>query len=146
MAEENPLVGDHEVAAILHALQPYHTLMRRARPTLPGVVVRVPAERVATVKRTALMAAWFEQMRQIVSRDPAERSLWTRYWVTMGARPGTREGSLEWRREVAERARCGSEVAARMIEAIRHRDDALAALARLAAHRAVIPLDVPGID
>ena len=131
-------------AAILHALAPYHALMRRADPGQPVTVAHVPTRRVVAIRRVAVMTAWFEQMREIAARDPIERSAWMRYWITIGSRTGTRQDSAEWQREVQARAERGSAVAARIVEAVRRRDQAMAALDRVVDH-AVVALDVPGI-
>ena len=59
-------------AAILHALEPYHALIRRADPSRPVVVLHLPADRVTAVRQRAVMSAWCEQMEQMVNMGMAE--------------------------------------------------------------------------
>jgi hypothetical protein len=132
-------------AAILHALAPYHELLRQAAPTRVAAELRLPAGRVATVRRAAIMRAWLDHVRQIVSGDHAELGSWTRYWSAVSAPTGTREDSLAWQREVEARAGRGSPIAARVLEAVSERNDALHALDRKTARRTVIRVRVPGI-
>jgi hypothetical protein len=133
-------------AAILHALEPYHALIRRADPTRPAVVRRLPADRVIAVRQRAVMSAWSEQMEQIVARDRVELGEWLRYWITARSSAGTREDDfITWQQKVTRRAEAGSEAAARVIESIRQRDQAMAALAAGAAPPAVFVVHVPGV-
>ena len=131
-------------AAILHALEPYHALVCLAIPTLPIVTVRLPAARVSTIRCHAIMMAWFEHMKDIVARDAAEHGAWHRYWTTMTSPMGTQEHSIRWQGGVKERAEAGSEVAGRVADSIRQRDEAMAAIDRAAAHRDIIVVRVPG--
>lgn len=132
-------------AAILHALEPYHALIRRADPTRPVVVLQLPADRVTAVRQHAVMSAWSEQMEQIVARDGVELGEWLRYWITAHSSAGTQEDTITWQQRVTRRAEAGSEAAARVIESIRQRDQAMAALAAGAPQTAVFVVHVPGV-
>ena len=132
-------------AAILHALEPYHALVRLAAPKLPIVTVRLPAARVTTIRRHAVMMAWRELMRDIVTRDGDEHALWHRYWTTITSPGGTQEHSLRWQDGVRARAEAGSEVARRMADSIRQRDHAMAGIDGTAAHLDTIEAHVPGV-
>jgi hypothetical protein len=132
-------------AAILHALEPYHALIRRADPTRPVVVRRLPADRVTAVRQHAVMSAWSEQMEQIVAGDQVELGEWLRYWITVRSSAGTQEDTITWQRRVAKRAEAGSEAAARVVDSVRQRDQAMAALAAGADPPAVFVVHVPGV-
>jgi hypothetical protein len=131
-------------AAILHALEPYHALIRSADPTRPVVVLQLPADRVTAVRQHAVMSAWSAQMEQIVARDGVELGEWLRYWITAHSSVGTREDIIAWQQRVTRRAEAGSEAAARVIESIRQRDQAMAALATGAPRPDVFVVHVPG--
>ena len=132
-------------AAILLALEPYHALIRSADPARPVVVLQLPADRVIAVRQRAVMSAWSEQMEQIVARDGVELGEWLLYSMTVHSSAGTREEDfITWQQKVTRRAEAGSEAAARVIESIRQRDQAMAALAAGAAPPAVFVVHVPG--
>ena len=131
-------------AALLHALEPYHALIRKADPTRPVSALRLPAERVTAVRQDAVMRAWSDQVEQIVARDGVELGEWLRYWITVRSSAGTQQDTVSWLRKVAARAQAGSEGAARVMESIRQRDQALAALSAGAARAAVFVVRVPG--
>ena len=130
-------------AAILHALEPYHALIRRADPSRPVVVLQLAADRVTAVRQRAVMSAWCEQMEHMVARDGVELGEWLRYCITAHSGAGTREDVIAWEQRVIRRAEAASEAAARVLESIRQRDQAMAALAADAA--AVFVVHVPGV-
>jgi hypothetical protein len=130
-------------AAILHALEPYHALIRRAYPTRPVVVLQLPADRVTAVRQHAVMSAWFEQLEQIVARDGVELGEWLRYRITAHSSVGTQEDTITWQQKVTRRAETGSEAAASVIESIQQRDKAISALA---ADAATFVVHVPGVE
>lgn len=132
-------------AAILHALEPYHTLMRRADPTRPVVRLQLAADRVAAVRQRAVMSAWCEQMEQMVARDEVELGDWLQYCITAHSSTGTREDMIAWQERVIGRAEADSEATARVSESIRQRDQAIAALAADAARSPVFVVHVPGV-
>jgi hypothetical protein len=131
-------------AAILHALEPYHALIRKADPARPVSVARLPADRVTAVRQGAVLRAWSDQMEQIVTGDGVELGEWLRYWITVRSSAGTQEDTVTWLRKVAARAQAGSAGAARVMESIRQRDQTLAALAAAAARGGVFVVRVPG--
>ena len=130
-------------AAILHALEPYHVLIRKAHPARPVVIARLSADRVTAVRQGAVMRAWSDQMEQIVTSDGVELGEWLRYWITVRSSAGTQEDTVTWLRKVAARAQAGSEGAVRVMESIRQRDQTLAALTAAAARAAVFVVRVP---
>jgi len=130
-------------AAILHALEPYHVLIRKAHPARPVVIARLSADRVTAVRQGAGMRAWSDQMEQIVTSDGVELGEWLRYWITVRSSAGTQEDTVTWLRKVAARAQAGSEGAVRVMESIRQRDQTLAALSAAAARAAVFVVRVP---
>jgi len=132
-------------AAILHALEPYHALIRRADPSRPVVVLHLPADRVTAVRQRAVMSAWCEQMEQMVARDGVELGEWLRYCITAHSSAGTQEDMMAWEQRVIRRAEADSEAAARVLESIRQRDRAMAALAADAARPAVFVVHVPSV-
>jgi hypothetical protein len=132
-------------AAILHALEPYHALIRRADPTRPVVVLQLAADRVTAVRQRAVMSAWCEQMEHMVARDAVELGEWLRYCITAQSSTGTQEDMVAWEQRVIRRAEADSEAAARVLESIRQRDRAMAALAADAARPAVFVVHVPGV-
>ncbi len=131
-------------AAILHALEPYHALILRVDPSRPVVVLQLAADRVTAVRRRAVMSAWCEQMEQMVARDRVELGEWLRYCITAHSCTGTQEDLIAWQERVIGRAEADSEGAARVLESIRQRDQAMAALAADAAQPAVV-VHVPGV-
>ena len=132
-------------AAILHALEPYHALIRRADPLRPVVVVHLPADRVTAVRQRAVMSAWCEQMEHMVARDAVELGEWLRYCIAAHSSAGTQEDVIAWEQRVIRRAEADSDAAARVLESIRQRDQAMAALAADAARPAVFVVHVPGV-
>ena len=134
-------------AAILHALEPYHILIRRADPTRPVVVLQLPADRVTAVRQRAVMSAWCEQMEQMVARDTVELGEWLRYCITAHSSTGAQEDMIAWEQRVIRRAEADSEAAARVLESIRQRDQAMSALAADAVRPepAVFVVHVPGV-
>jgi hypothetical protein len=132
-------------AAILHALEPYHALIRTADPTRPVVVLQLAADRVIAVRQRAVMSAWCEQMEQMVVRDGVELGEWLRYCITAHSSTGTQEDMMAWEQRVIRRAEADSEAAARVLESIRQRDRAMAALAADAGRPAVFVVHVPGV-
>ena len=92
-------------AAILHALEPYHALLRRVDPARPVAVLQVPAGRVTAVRQDAVMRAWSDQVEQIVARDGVELGEWLRYWITVRSSAGTQERHLSLGFERSQRAR-----------------------------------------
>jgi hypothetical protein len=91
------------------------------------------------------MSAWCEQMEQMVARDAVELGEWLRYCITVHSSVGTEEDVIAWQERVIRRAEADSEVAARVLESIRQRDQAMAALAADAARLAVFVVHVPGV-
>jgi hypothetical protein len=132
-------------AAILHALEPYHALIRRADASRPVVVLHLPADRVTAVRQRAVMSAWCEQMEHMVARDAVELGEWLRYCIAAHSSAGTQEDVIAWEQGVIRRAEADSEAAARVLESIRQRDQAMAALAADAARPAVFVVHVPGV-
>ena len=132
-------------AAILHALEPYHALILWADPTRPVVVLQLAADRVIAVRQRAVMSAWCEQMEHMVARDGVELGEWLRYCITAHSSAGTQEDVIAWEQRVVRRAEADSEAAARVLESIRQRDQAMAALAADAASPAVFVVHVPGV-
>ena len=130
--------------AILHALEPYHALMRRAQEGEPGVPVHLSIDRVMPIRRNAVMLAWFEQIKQVVARDGAEREAWLRYWIAVNASTGTREDTAHWHRGVRARAAAGSAVARSVLESVTVRDRTMAQLDRVTGPIDSVA-DVPGI-
>jgi len=130
-------------AAILYALEPYHTLLSREQPSLPTAELQLPADRVKAVMRSAVMMAWIDDICELVARDPAERTAWRRYQSGGGSSGRTQEASATWRRGVDRRAKAGSDVAARVMEALRTRDEALAIVDRAAAPLGTLAVRVP---
>jgi hypothetical protein len=124
-------------AAILHALEPYHALIRRADPSRPVVVLHLPADRVTAVRQRAVMSAWCEQMEQMVARDGVELGEWLRYCITAHSSAGTQEDMMAWEQRVIRRAEADSEAAGpRASNPSSKRDRAMAALAADAARPA----------
>ena len=130
--------------AILHALEPYHALMRRAQGGEPGVPVHLSIDRVMPIRRNAVMLAWFEQIKQVVGRDGAEREAWLRYWIAVNASTGTREDTARWHRGVRARAAAGSEVARSVLDSVTVRDRTMAQLDSITDPIDSV-VDVPGI-
>jgi hypothetical protein len=136
--------GSDVAAAILHALEPYHALMRRADPTRPVVRLQLAADRVAAVRQRAVMSAWCEQMEQMVARDEVQLGEWLQYCITAHSSRGTPEDMIAWQERVIGRAETDGEAGARVRESIRQRDQAIAALAADAARSPVFVVHVPG--
>ena len=132
-------------AAILHALEPYHALIRRAHPSRPVVVLHLPADRVTAVRQRAVMSAWCELMEHMVAQDAVELGEWLRYCITAHSSAGTQEDVIAWEQRVIRRAEADSETAARVLESIRQRNQAMAALAADTARPAVFVVHVPGV-
>ena len=132
-------------AAILHALEPYHALIRRADPSRPVVVLHLPADRVTAVRQRAVMSAWCEQMEQMVARDGVELGEWLRYCITAHSSAGTQEDMIAWEQRVIRRAEADSEAAVRVLESIQQRNRVMAALAADAVRPAVFVVHVPGV-
>ena len=131
--------------AILHALEPYHALLREANPARPTVAVGLPAARVASIRRNAVMMAWFRQMRRIIDRDPVERGAWVRYWLSVTSPMGTFQDTILWQRGARQRADTGSEAARRVVETVLERDRTLEEIDRATLLSDAIVIHVPGI-
>jgi hypothetical protein len=130
-------------AAMLYALEPYHALLSRAQPSLGTVALRLPADRVKAVMRSAVMMAWIEEIGALADRDVTERAAWRRYQAAAGPAGRTQEASIAWRRGVDKRAKAGSDVAACMLDALRARDEALTAVDRAGAPLGTLFVLVP---
>src|SRR5262245_54230999 len=133
-------------AAIVHALEGYHALLRAAQPTRATAAIPLSLDRVVAVRRNAVVRAWIEQTKQIVALDLLEHVAWTRYWSTVNSRVGTREDTRQWQRGLQKRAQAGSSVAMRIVDGIRHRDAVMAAMQRLAGGSGTIIVHVSGLS
>ncbi len=133
-------------AAIVHALMPYHALLRTTAPASAFVTLHLPAMRVAIVRRRAVMTAWFEQMTQIAACDPFEQGAWMRYWIIVSSPMGTRADTITWLRGVEFRSRNGSDVALRVLEAVQQRDEAMRVIDHATAEIDWIEVEVPGVQ